>query len=153
MQKKSAPSKNRQSRDIKSKKQTSGTFHFQARRDDMFARELDLHEKGHNYIKEGGKVVDFGGQVTAVGKFSRNEKNELLNLVENMGAAQRKRDACDRILKVKTTSGGFVVYTAKPHLAVNIAKKLHAARKGGELNIVWSAGDQPVRALWISDIE
>lgn len=139
--------------DSKDKSEIAGTFHFKARRDDMYGEELELHERGPRYIREGGKVVNFGGQITAVGRFDKEEKAELLNLVENAGEAQRKRDRCDRILRVKSTGGGFVVHTSKPHLAVNIGKKLHAARKGGELNIVWSSGDLPVRVLWIADSE
>ncbi len=147
------PRKNLRKTDRKTRSEISGTFHFKARRDGMYETELELHESGPEYIKESGKVVNFGGQLTAVGGFGRDEKKELLNLVENRGAAQRKRDRSDVILRVKTTGKGFVVYTAKPHLAVALGKKLHSARKGGELSIVRSHGDRPVRVLWIADSE
>lgn len=145
--------KNVRKTDEKNRSEISGSFHFKARRDNMYADEIDLHEQGVGYIRESGKVVNFGGRVTAVGKFGRNEKAELLNLAENVGKAQRKRDRCDRILRVRSTKNGFIIYTAKPHLAVSLGKKLHAARKGGELSITWSHSDLPVRVLWIADIE
>ncbi|MEA3249671.1 MAG: hypothetical protein U9Q03_04950 [Patescibacteria group bacterium] len=153
IRRKITPSKNVRKIDEKTRSEISGSFHFKARRDNMYADELELHEHGPKYMREGGQVVNFGGQVTAVGKFSRSEKQELLNLVENIGDLQRQRDACDRILRIKSTRSGFVVSTAKSHLAVAIGKKLHRARKGGELSITWSHHDLPVRVLWIADIE
>lgn len=153
LKRKSSSGKTVEKTDRKTRSEIGGTFHFKARRDSMFGEELDLHDSGPRYIREGGKVVNFGGQVTAVGNFGKEEKTELLSLVENAGEKQRRRDRCDRILRVKSTRKGFVVHTAKPHLAVTIGKKLHSARKGGELSIVRSHGDHPVRVLWIADIE
>jgi len=149
----SSTNKNVRMSDSKDRAEISGTFQMHARRENMYAKELDLHERGPKYMREGGAIIDFGGQVTAVGRFDKEEKAELLNLVKNAGEVQAKKDRCDRILRVKSTPNGFVVYTTKPHLAVALGKKLHGARKGGELSIIWSRYDQPVRVLWIADID
>ncbi|HCC21772.1 TPA: hypothetical protein DEP86_00020, partial [Candidatus Uhrbacteria bacterium] len=48
---------------------------------------------------EGGRVVNFGGEVTVIGKFARTEKAELISLAENLSADRYKRDSDDRILR------------------------------------------------------
>lgn len=148
IKKRSSSGKSLPKTDRKTRSEIGGTFHFKARRDSMSGEEPIGHESGVRYRLESGRVVNFGGEVTARGEFGRDEKQELLALVENLGAAQAAKDSCDRIVRVKSTREGFVVQTSKPHLAVAIGKKLHRARKGGELTVTWSDRDLPVRVVW-----
>jgi len=153
IKRKSTPGKTLHKLDTKTRSEISGTFHLKGRRMSMTGEEAEVNEKKQRYIKEGGRVVNFGGEVAVLGNFGRNEKQELLQLVENLGQAKAKKDPQDRIIRVKSTRNGFLVYTAKSNLAVAIGKKLHRARKGGELTITWSHYDHPVRVVWLADTE
>lgn len=137
----------------KAKKEKTGTFHHQARREVITGEEAPENVPPDRWIREKGKVVNFGGELTVIGKFGRQEKKELLQLVENIGDQRSAKNEEDRILSIKRKKDGFLVYTAKPNMAVAIGKKLHRARKGGELTITWSHFDLPVRAVWIADVE
>jgi hypothetical protein len=152
IKRKSSPGRTIDKPSRKTRSELAGSFHLKARRESMTGEEGQA-ASSPRYIKEGGRVVNFGGQVVVLGQFGREEKRELLQLVENMGAAKFKKDKTDRIIRVKSSRAGFEVYTSKPNLAVAIGKKLHQARKGGELNITWSHYDQPVRVVWLADLE
>jgi len=106
-----------------------------------------------DYRIENVRAVNFGGEVTVVGRFSRNEKAELIALAGNLGANRHAKDPEDRILRLKSSRDGFVLQTSKGNLAVAIGKHLHRARKGGSLTIIWSRHDLPVWVIWSPAVE
>jgi hypothetical protein len=147
LKRKLSPKKSLTKTDQKTRSQISGTFHFQARREEIIEEAPTLSD-GTKYIKEGGEVINFGGEVMVMGDFTLEEKQELLRLVENIGAVSARRDPNNRIIRIKSERSGFTVYTSKSNLAVAIGKKIHRARKHGELVITWSRHDLPVRVSW-----
>ncbi len=153
IRKKTTKKKNGQMRSDKGRSQDVGTFHHRARREVMVGEDAPTHDKPNRYIKEAGKVVNFGGEIKASGCFGRTEKKELIRMVEKIGSAKEEKNSENRIISIKSTKDGFLVYTSKPQLAVAIGKKLHRARKGGELTITWSHFDLPVRVVWCADAE
>ena len=134
--------------DRKTRREIAGTFQEQARRESMDGSEANRPESKTRFVRDGGRVVNFGGEVTVVGRFAREEKAELLNEVDNLSKAKSKKDPSDSVLQIKTNRDGFIVYTSKTNLAVAIGKHLHRSRKGGELTIVWTHYDSPVRVIW-----
>ncbi|MFH2063473.1 MAG: hypothetical protein ABIJ46_04990 [bacterium] len=146
IQRKSKSTRASRGTDRKTKSELDGSFGRQARHEGGPKRDRPSGRVG--YLTEGGRVVNFGGEVVVAGQFGRNEKAELIALAENVGAAKSEKDPDDRILRLKSTRDGFSLQTANGNLAVAVGKHLHRARKGGSLTIVWSRHDLPVRVFW-----
>ena len=91
-------------------------------------------------------VVHLSGSAVAL------HKNEIRNLIANVGKTAEKDDILARIERIDDKAKDqIIVYTTKNQLAVKIAKKVASAYKGGELDIKWSKGDKPVEVYWRCD--
>ena len=77
-----------------------------------------------------------------------DDKNEILNLVRNVGMRAFKRDPEDQIIKIEDRGNKVIVTTTENQLAVSIGKQVARAFKGGKLKITWSDEDAPARARW-----
>lgn len=76
------------------------------------------------------------------------EKNEILNLVRNVGKRAFLRDPEDQIIKIDDRGEKVIITTTENQLAVSIGKQIASAFKGGHLEIIWSAEDAPARVRW-----
>ncbi len=96
-----------------------------------------LSERGA-YLYEGEiKLLNLG-----------NDKNEVLNLVKNVGARAVKRDPEDQILKIEDKGDALRVITSENQLAVSIGKQVASAFKGGVLKIQFSHQEEVARVIW-----
>lgn len=93
---------------------------------------------------------EFVGEVVFEGLKDAQEREEVLGLVRNIGKRAQRRDPEDRVISIETVGSRVRVTTSENQLAVSIGKQVHEARKGGELQVTWSAGDKPVRVVWRS---
>ena len=133
----------------KERSERSGSFHMKARREDITGEGKPSHGAAKKHVRDGSRVVDFGGKLTVLGgTLTPDDRRELLSMIENEGARAAARDRQNRILTVSRSGKDIVVTTEKNNLAVSIGKKLHRARKGGELTVTWSHHDLPVRVVW-----
>lgn len=82
------------------------------------------------------------------GAFSDAEKKEIFALIEAAGHRATKKDPKATIDLIEEKRGAITVYVSTNHLALVLGKKLHSARKGGELTITWSHDDMPVFVHW-----
>ncbi len=79
------------------------------------------------------------------------KKEEIKNLVENIGKKEEERDIENRVERIEEKSDSMIVYTSKNQLAVEIGKKIADSHKGGTLDIKWSKEDKPVDVTWNKD--
>lgn len=92
------------------------------------------------------KNKQFEGQVI-IENIEKNKKQELINLIKNIGKRAFDRDVLDRIIKInEITSDKIEVLTTENQLAVSIAKQVKKAFKA-ELEIKWSKDESVVRIL------
>lgn len=132
----------------KQRSQISGSFHMKARREVILGGSPG-QTPPKRYVKSAGGVVDFGGEVVIEdAALGRDERDEVMAVIENETARAEARDPQNSLLSVRRVKGRTVVRTAKNNLAVAIGKRLHRARKGGELTVTWSHHDMPVRVRW-----
>ena len=82
------------------------------------------------------------------GSFSDAEKKQIFALIEAAGLAATRRDRNATIDLIEEKRGSITVWVSDNHLALALGKKLHSARKGGELTITWSHDDKPVFVHW-----
>lgn len=91
--------------------------------------------------------VDYEGEVILENLISR-DKNEILNLIRNIGKRAIKRDPQDQIIRIKDEGRRVIITTTENQLAVSIGKQVDRAFKGGNLEIKWSHEDAPARVRW-----
>lgn len=96
----------------------------------------------------GNKDSDYAGEVVVEGLASPQERYEVRRLAINVGQRASNRDPQDRIVDMSDSRGRLVIRTSENQLAVSIGKQIDRARKGGQLTIVWSKADKPVRVTW-----
>lgn len=77
------------------------------------------------------------------------DKDEILNLVRNIGKRALKRDPQDKIIRIKDEGKRVIITTTENQLAVSIGKQVARAFKGGNLEIKWSHEDEPARVRWV----
>lgn len=77
-----------------------------------------------------------------------DDKNEILNLVKNVGQRAFLRDPEDQIIKIEDRGKKVIITTTENQLAVSIGKQVARAFKGGKLEIKWSGEDAPARVRW-----
>ena len=88
-----------------------------------------------------------GGYVTLKGKFDREFRVQVLNLVKTREARAASEHPLQRIMDVTDVAGGIRVTTTDAHLARGIAQALHEAFKGS-LELTYSREEHLVRAVW-----
>lgn len=87
------------------------------------------------------------GYVTLKGKFFRDHRAEILDLVAARADRARADHPLQRIIGVEEADQGVRVTTTDVHLARGIAVAVHDAFKG-DLDITFSQDEQLVRATW-----
>lgn len=102
------------------------------------------------WIKKGTPFasVNYEGEVILDNTIAGNEKNEILNLVRNVGKRAAARDPEDQIIKIDDRGSKIIIRTTENQLAISIGKQVARAFKGGELKIKYSHEDAPVRVYW-----
>jgi NMD protein affecting ribosome stability and mRNA decay len=88
----------------------------------------------------------YEGQVI-LKKVPTDKKEEILNLVKNVGERAYQRDPLDRIIKIQEQNGEVEILTTENQLAVSIGKQVKRAFKG-DLEIKWSHQESTVRVIW-----
>lgn len=73
---------------------------------------------------------------------------EVLAVIRNFGARARTRNIESRILDIDARGKDIIIHTTQNQLAVQIAKKVDQAFKGGVLDIQYGHDDLPVRVRW-----
>ncbi|MEA3272170.1 MAG: hypothetical protein U9P90_00710 [Patescibacteria group bacterium] len=92
------------------------------------------------------KNSSFEGEVVL--KNLPEDKEELLNLVRNVGERASRRDPEEKIIKIEDKGDAVRILTTENQLAVSIGRQIDRAFKGGELEIKWSERDALVRVRW-----
>lgn len=111
-------------------------------------KEQWCYECKAGHLSPGGVPMRYSGEVVIEGNWTPQTRSDLLHLMRNIGHRAMVRDPEDRIIRILEQDGKFLVYTSENQLAVSIGKQVHTSHKGGELHIVWSADDKPVRVSW-----
>jgi hypothetical protein len=88
------------------------------------------------------------GEVVLEGLGDSVERDEVIALVRHVGNRATRRDPEDRIVGITVKGSRVRVLTSENQLALSVGKQVHAARKGGELEVTWSDEDKPVRVVW-----
>ena len=108
------------------------------------------------WVKSGhaDRKADWAGKVGYEGEvilenLISEDKNEILNLVRNVGKRAIKRDPEDQIIRIKDEGRRVIITTTENQLAVSIGKQVARAFKGGNLEINWSHEDAPARVKWM----
>lgn len=79
-------------------------------------------------------------------------KEEIKNLINNIGKTAEQEDILDRVERIDdSVKEQIIVYTTKNQLAVKIGKQVASSHKGGKLDIKWSKNDKPVEVYWRYD--
>lgn len=99
------------------------------------------------WIDSGKEDTEWEGEVILKNLVDA-DKNEILNLVRNIGARAFRRDPEDQIIKIEDRGREVVITTTENQLAVSIGKQIARAFKGGKLEIIWSDEDAPARVRW-----
>jgi hypothetical protein len=100
--------------------------------------------------KEHGHLSD--GILTISGKFTKDHKEEIVNLIENTAKREEKRDVENRIDRIdQEDPNKMIVYTSKNMLAILIGKKLNQAYKGGKLDYSWAEKDDYSEIKWVKE--
>lgn len=76
-----------------------------------------------------------------------DKKEEILNLVKNVGERAFKRDPLDRIIEIKDKNEEVEILTTENQLAASIGKQIKRAFKGN-LEIKWSHQESVTRVIW-----
>ena len=87
------------------------------------------------------------GYVILKGKFFREHREQILELVKNHEAKEKAEHPLQRIMAVKDTGEGTLVTTTDTHLARDIAEALHDAYKG-DLDYHYNKDENLLRASW-----
>lgn len=89
----------------------------------------------------------FEGRVI-IRNIARVKKQELLNLIDNIGERAFKRDPMDRIIKIKNSPAELEILTTENQLAISISKQVKRAFKG-KMEIKWSQNESVARVILI----
>lgn len=102
------------------------------------------------WVIEGRAGVKSGyeGMVTLDGLTDKEEKKEILKAVRNFSHRATERDPEDQIVGIDDRGERIVITTSENQMAVGIGKTIDKAFKGGDLSIIWSDDDLPVRVYW-----
>ncbi|MDY6821072.1 MAG: BCAM0308 family protein [Deferribacterota bacterium] len=99
------------------------------------------------------KIKDryYGGLLELSGKYLKEHKEEILNIVNNEEKRQRSKNALHRIAKIENISDDkILIYTTDNRLAYRIGKVVYSACKGN-FTIKWADGEHFVRVYWSRD--
>lgn len=94
------------------------------------------------------KDKEFEGQLT-IGGFPPDLKADLIQLIKNFCQRAFKRDPMDRLIGIKTESGGLTVTTTENQLAVKLAKKIKEVFNKYKVQIKISYSPEPSDVAYI----
>lgn len=87
------------------------------------------------------------GYLTLEGSFLVEHREEVMHLVRNIEAKEKKEHPLKRIMAVDEKPDGLVVTVTDPHLARGIGEALHQAYKG-ELDFSYQEEENLLRVFW-----
>lgn len=87
------------------------------------------------------------GELMLEGGFVRQHKEEIMNLVRNIEAAESRDHPMNRIMQISEAAGGITITTTDTHLPRRIGKAMRDAWEG-ELDIHFDAGGCFTRIVW-----
>lgn len=88
------------------------------------------------------------GFVTIRGRFAKEHREEILNLVRNIEDREKENHPIKRIMDIVDVDNGVELRTTEVHLAQTIGKALHKAFKG---NLELSYDEDIVRVDWVRE--
>lgn len=87
------------------------------------------------------------GYVRLAGEFFERHRGEILQLVRNEEAREKRDHPLQRIMRLREQAAGVEVTTTDVHLARRIGESLRGAFQG-ELDVKYSRGEHLVRVRW-----
>lgn len=87
------------------------------------------------------------GYVTLKGGFLASHREEILHLLRNREAHEKKEHPLERIMAIEDVQDGILVTTTDTHLARNLGEALQSAYRG-ELDYHYNKGENLLRVLW-----
>lgn len=99
------------------------------------------------WIKSGKHDLKTGyeGEVIITHNLEEKRKEELLNLIRNIGNRANARDPEDKIIKIEDLKNKILVKTTENQLAISIGKQVAQAFKKSQLEIKFSHQDALAR--------
>jgi hypothetical protein len=91
-----------------------------------------------------------GGVVLLTGKFLKEHKEEILNIVRNVEAYKIEKRPLERIMSIEEIEDALEIKTTYEHLARRIGEAVNSAFKG-ELKISYPEEEKYVRVRWFRD--
>ena len=85
--------------------------------------------------------------LTIRGKFFKQHRQELLNLIDNYAKRERQAHPLKRIMSTEELERSYVLNFTEAHLARGIGDALHNAY-GGNIEYQYSKGDIMLRVTW-----
>lgn len=98
------------------------------------------------------KIADgfIAGLVTLRGRFLRDHREEILNLIRNEEKRARGFNPLARIIHLRENEDGFEVSTTAEKLAQRIGREVHKACSG-TLEYKWSEDSKLLRVNWVRE--
>ena len=95
------------------------------------------------------KIADkfASGIVTLKGRFIRDHREEIVNLIQNEEKRAMGLNPLERIIEILPNKDGFEVTTTHEKLAQRIGKRLHSSFSGS-VAYRWTPQDKMARVLW-----
>ncbi len=125
-------------------------WHNDDRKFDVLSRQPDLARTCPACRKTALDLPEGIVTMSSLDIFPVERKQELLQLVRNVGDRARKRDPMDRIMRIMDKGNEVQVYTSENQLAVAIGNETKRAF-GGDLNIDFGHRDNEIaRVVWIA---
>ena len=85
--------------------------------------------------------------LTLRGAFLRDHQDEIINLINNYEARERKEHPLKRIMDREETADGIVFTFTDAHLAHGIGEAIHRAYEG-DIDFQYSKEDTMLRLIW-----
>jgi hypothetical protein len=87
------------------------------------------------------------GRIELAGDFLREHREEILNLVRNEEAAEKKERPLERIMAIADEGGQLLVTTTGVHLARRIGESVSHSYQG-EFAFRYGDGEDSIRVTW-----
>lgn len=88
-----------------------------------------------------------GGHVILEGSFLKAHRTDIVNIIKNTEASQKKQRPRERVIDTVETEDRLDIRTTYEHIARRIGEAVHKACKG-ELKLQYPEGEKYVRVLW-----
>jgi hypothetical protein len=88
-----------------------------------------------------------GGHIILEGSFLKDHRTDILNIIKNTEASQKKRRPLERVITTEEREGRLEVRTTYEHIARRIGEAVHKAYRG-ELKMHYPEGEKYIRVHW-----